>query len=240
MDDGRRRDERDSTKKEAGRIKSINRSQWNLKDLICRNPNCFYVKDTERSFRPAVSPVVRRDSIFFMRNVDEHRQSSFNTFKSNFFPFRLYSNWSSSLQNTIITKTLFLQIHRRMSTLQIHRKKSADEAKSILRDGLATLESLHTSLASLPYSGGANASSQAEAAFVSSLGEDVEKSNEVVDNAYNVVRDALVMGCEHVRVLERFIGLHVPQMGKSFQCILFEIISFARISFMVAKNWAFA
>ena len=45
---------------------------------------------------------------------------------------------------------------------------------------------------------------------------EVEKANEVVDAAYKVTRDALAMGADHTRVLERFVGLHVPQMGEFF------------------------
>merc|ERR1712194_840145 len=45
-----------------------------------------------------------------------------------------------------------------------------------------------------------------------------EKANGVVDAAYKVTRDALCMGAEHARVLERFVGLHIPQMedGNNF------------------------
>ena len=42
----------------------------------------------------------------------------------------------------------------------------------------------------------------------------MEKENEEVDAAYKVVRDALCMGSENIRVLERFVGLHIPQMGE--------------------------
>lgn len=98
------------------------------------------------------------------------------------------------------------------------RRKSAAEAKSILESGSSTLESLVMSLDALPYKG-AGSFSKAESAFVASLGDgDVEKPNDVVDAAYTTTRDALSTCAEHVRVLERFIGLHVPQMedGNNF------------------------
>ncbi len=42
----------------------------------------------------------------------------------------------------------------------------------------------------------------------------MEKSNDVVDGLYVVVRDALVKAIGNIRVLEKFIGLRVPQMGE--------------------------
>lgn len=102
--------------------------------------------------------------------------------------------------------------------MDAYRKKSSADAKAILGSGVATLDSLATSLAALPYSG-AGALSQAEGAFVASIGEgDVEKANDVVDAAYKVTRDALALGSDHARTLERFVALHVPQMedGNNF------------------------
>lgn len=99
-----------------------------------------------------------------------------------------------------------------------YRKKSAKDAKSILDSGVATLDALTSSLAAMPHKG-ANAMSQAESAFVAAFsGGNVEQANGVVDAAYAVTRDALCMGAENVRVLERFVGLHVPQMedGNNF------------------------
>lgn len=42
----------------------------------------------------------------------------------------------------------------------------------------------------------------------------MENSNDVVDGLYKIVRDALVLGIGNIRVLEKFIGLRVPQMGE--------------------------
>lgn len=83
---------------------------------------------------------------------------------------------------------------------------------------MSTLDALASSLAALPFKGN-NAMSQAESAFVATLGEgDVEKANDVVDAVYKVTRDALSMGLENARTLERFVALHVPQMedGNNF------------------------
>jgi len=99
-----------------------------------------------------------------------------------------------------------------------YRKKSATDAKSILESGITTLDALTSSLVAMPYKGN-EAISQAESAFVATLSEgDVEKENGVVDAAYKVTRDALCMGSENIRVLERFVGLHIPQMedGNNF------------------------
>lgn len=96
-----------------------------------------------------------------------------------------------------------------------YRKKSAADAKSVLESGIADLDALTSSLVAMPYKG-RDAVSKAEAAFCKS--DDVEKENEEVDAAYKVVRDALCMGSENIRVLERFVGLHIPQMedGNNF------------------------
>jgi len=95
-----------------------------------------------------------------------------------------------------------------------YRKKSSADARSILESGISTLDALNSSLADLPFKGN-DALSQAESAFVATLAEgDVEKANEVVDAAYKVTRDALSMGSNHSRTLERFVNLHVPQMGE--------------------------
>jgi hypothetical protein len=98
-----------------------------------------------------------------------------------------------------------------------YRQKSAADARAILESGVATLDALTSSLAALPYKGN-DVVSQAETAFVASLEGDVEKANDVIDAAYKVTRDALAMGSEHTRVLERFVGLHIPQMedGNNF------------------------
>jgi len=99
-----------------------------------------------------------------------------------------------------------------------YRKKSATDAKSILESGITTLDALTSSLIAMPYKGN-DAMSQAESAFVATFGEgEVEKANVVVDAAYKVTRDALCMGSENIRVLERFVGLHIPQMedGNNF------------------------
>lgn len=99
-----------------------------------------------------------------------------------------------------------------------YRKKSAADAKAILESGIATLDALTSSLVAMPYKG-SDAMSQAESAFVAMFGGgDVEKANGVVDAAYKVTRDALCMGSENTRVLERFVGLHIPQVedGNNF------------------------
>eukprot|EP00581_Thalassiosira_minuscula_P007598 CAMPEP_0183703318 /NCGR_PEP_ID=MMETSP0737-20130205/1103_1 /TAXON_ID=385413 /ORGANISM="Thalassiosira miniscula, Strain CCMP1093" /LENGTH=254 /DNA_ID=CAMNT_0025930047 /DNA_START=44 /DNA_END=808 /DNA_ORIENTATION=+ len=99
-----------------------------------------------------------------------------------------------------------------------YRAKSVASAKSILESGVSTLDALTTALEAFPYKG-SNAVSEAEAAFVTAIGEgDITKANEVVDAAYKVTRDALCTGAENTRVLERFVGLHIPQMedGNNF------------------------
>lgn len=99
-----------------------------------------------------------------------------------------------------------------------YRKKSFADAKSILKSGTSTLDAIADALAALPYKGN-GALSQAESSFVAAIAKgDVEKTNSVVDDAYKVTRDALSLGAEHTRVLERFVGLHVPQMedGNNF------------------------
>ena len=101
-----------------------------------------------------------------------------------------------------------------MGSFDSYRTKSSADAKAVLSGGVATLDALTSSLAGMAYSG-PDALSKAETAFVAALGDgDVEKPNEAVDAAYKVTRDALRMGAEQTRVLERFVGLHVPQMGE--------------------------
>jgi len=100
--------------------------------------------------------------------------------------------------------------------MDAYRKQSSADARSILESGIATLDALTSSIAALPYKGN-TALSEAEAAFVATDG-DVEKANEVVDAAYKVTRDALCTGTQNAMVLERFVGLHIPQMedGNNF------------------------
>jgi len=98
-----------------------------------------------------------------------------------------------------------------------YRKKSAIEAKAILESGISTLDALTSALSSMPYNtstAAAGAISQAESAFIATIGTggDVEKANDVVDAAYKITRDALVLGSAHTRTLERFVGLHIPQV----------------------------
>jgi hypothetical protein len=95
-----------------------------------------------------------------------------------------------------------------------YRKKSAIEAKAILESGISTLDALTSALSSMPYNTAAagSAMSQAESAFIAMIGGDVTKANDVVDAAYKVTRDALVLGSAHTRTLERFVGLHIPQV----------------------------
>lgn len=91
------------------------------------------------------------------------------------------------------------------------RTESSTAAKAILSSGVDTLTSLTTALSTAaPYAD----ISSAESAFVAAIGADVEKSNDVVDGLYVVVRDALVKAIGNIRVLEKFIGLRVPQMGE--------------------------
>ncbi|KAL9178889.1 hypothetical protein ACHAXT_011862 [Thalassiosira profunda] len=95
-----------------------------------------------------------------------------------------------------------------MGSFDSYRTKSSADAKAVLSGGVATLDALTSSLAGMAYSG-PDALSKAETAFVAALGDgDVEKPNEAVDAAYKVTRDALRMGAEQTRVLERFVGLH--------------------------------
>mmetsp|Transcript_16799 Transcript_16799/g.35094 ORF Transcript_16799/g.35094 Transcript_16799/m.35094 type:complete len:260 (+) Transcript_16799:158-937(+) len=109
-----------------------------------------------------------------------------------------------------------------MTSIKAHREKSLADAKEILESGLTTLDALSVTLSTLPYHTGGDSLSKAEAAFVAALsgndGADVEKANDVVDAAYKAARDALCLGCEHVRIFERFIGLHCPKMedGNNF------------------------
>jgi len=95
-----------------------------------------------------------------------------------------------------------------------YRKKSAIEAKAILESGISTLDALTSALSSMPYNttAAAGAISQAESAFIATIGGDVEMANGVVDAAYKITRDALVLGSAHTRTLERFVGLHIPQV----------------------------
>ena len=112
--------------------------------------------------------------------------------------------------------TQLLQTHYdiKIIIMNAYRQKSSADAEAILESGISTLDALTSSLAAFPYQG-SDALSTAESAFVTTLGEgDVEKANDVVDAAYTVTRDALAMGTENVRTLERFVGLHVPQMGE--------------------------
>lgn len=102
--------------------------------------------------------------------------------------------------------------------METYRKKSAADAKAILESGVSTLDGLASSLVALPFKG-SSSMSEAEASFVATLGDgSVEKANDVVDGVYKLTRDALSMGLENVRTLERFVALHVPQMedGNNF------------------------
>lgn len=104
------------------------------------------------------------------------------------------------------------------SALSSYRKQSSVDAKAILNSGVPTLDALTSALAAMPFVGH-DALSTAESSFVATLlGGDVEQPNKVVDDAYVSVRNALAMGAEHTRVLERFVGLHVPQMGEFCLC----------------------
>lgn len=79
---------------------------------------------------------------------------------------------------------------------------------------------MSAALSSAPY--GAGELSKAEAEFVEKMtangGADVEAPNAAVDSMYAVTRDFLSTGCNNIRTLERFIGLHHPQMedGNNF------------------------
>ena len=91
------------------------------------------------------------------------------------------------------------------------RTESSTASKAVLSSGVDTLTSLSAALSTAaPYAD----ISSAESAFVAAIGADVEKSNDVVDGLYTIVRDALVAAIGNIRILEKFIGLRVPQMGK--------------------------
>ena len=91
------------------------------------------------------------------------------------------------------------------------RKSSTTIAKSILSNGVETLTTLSASVSgATPH---ANVTS-AESAFVATISTDVTAANDTVDGLYKIVRDALTMGIENIRALEKFIGLRVPQMGE--------------------------
>jgi hypothetical protein len=114
-----------------------------------------------------------------------------------------------------------------------YRKKSAIEAKAILESGISTLDALTSALSSMPYNttAAAGAISQAESAFIATIGTggDVEKANDVVDAAYKITRDALVLGSAHTRTLERFVGLHIPQVEVRDKIYIYIYILFQRI-----------
>ena len=101
-----------------------------------------------------------------------------------------------------------------MGSMDSYRKKSSSDAKAILESGISTLDALTSALTAMPYKGTCGLS-QAESDFVVMIGAgDVEKPNDVVDGVYKVTRDALAMGSANIRTLERFVGLHIPQMGE--------------------------
>ena len=105
-----------------------------------------------------------------------------------------------------------------MSSIQSHRIKSANEAKDILQSGPTFLEALSASLASsTPYTGSAVLST-AEEAFLTTISSNVESHNATVDALYKSTRDSCITAASNIRTLERFIGLHVPQMedGNNF------------------------
>ena len=110
----------------------------------------------------------------------------------------------------------YILLHHNIVTIIMdnYRKKSAIEAKAILESGISTLDALTSALSSMPYNttAAAGAISQAESAFIATIGGDVEMANGVVDAAYKITRDALVLGSAHTRTLERFVGLHIPQV----------------------------
>ena len=107
-----------------------------------------------------------------------------------------------------------------MGSMDSYRKKSSKDAKAILESGASNLDAITSALSAMPYQG-TTGLSQAESAFVAMIGGgDVEKANDVVDAAYTVTRDALAMGSAHTRTLERFVGMHIPQMGECL-CLLF-------------------
>ncbi|KAL3827513.1 hypothetical protein ACHAXA_003782 [Cyclostephanos tholiformis] len=101
-----------------------------------------------------------------------------------------------------------------MGSMDSYRKKSSSDAKYILESGIDTLGALTTALTMMPYEGtGGSGLSQLESDFVAMIGAgDIEKPNRVVDDAYKITRDALAMASAHTRTLERFVGLHIPQM----------------------------
>ena len=102
-----------------------------------------------------------------------------------------------------------------MSALASYRSASLAEVKKLIENGPKLLDDLSSSMATnFKYAG----VSEAEAAFLAALsGGDVEKANDAVDACYTATRDALSTGAQSIRVLERFIGLHVPQMGESLK-----------------------
>jgi len=106
-----------------------------------------------------------------------------------------------------------------MNYTQSYRDASKQEAKDILELGAKTVEDLEAAMTtSFPYKG-SSALSDAESAFVKTLvGGDVEQPNKVVETAYKATRDALFAGANLCRALERFVGLHIPQMedGNNF------------------------
>ena len=100
-----------------------------------------------------------------------------------------------------------------MSAIASYRNASLEDVKKLVELGPTLLEDLSSSMAKNFVFGGV---SEAEAAFLSALsGGDVEKPNDTVDACYKVTRDALATGAQNIRVLERFIGLHIPQMGEN-------------------------
>jgi len=124
------------------------------------------------------------------------------------------------------------------------RKSSTTAAKSILSNGVDTLTTLSASVtAATPH---ANVTS-AESAFVAAISTDVTAANDTVDGLYKIVRDALTMGIENIRALEKFIGLRVPQMGEFvamtinslfFVCILMRLLfeSYANTNSLSSYN----
>ena len=82
----------------------------------------------------------------------------------------------------------------------------------------------------MPYNttgAGAVGVSQAESAFIAMIGSDDVKSNDVVDAAYKVTRDALALGSAHTRTLERFVGLHIPQVEVRYIYLYLSILILA-------------
>jgi hypothetical protein len=122
------------------------------------------------------------------------------------------------LVSSLIKQTLHPHPTTFTMTLQKYRTQSATEAKAILESGFSTLESLSSVLTSSARYQGPTALSAAESAFVASISTDVEGPNATVDGLYKATRDACIMASSNIRTLERFIGLHVPQMedGNNF------------------------